>query len=76
MMTELEKLQAEFDMFATRAAIVIPPERREALFQGFCDLRRMVARLHGARTAQTETAHVFSIEHVRRDDRTSAADGK
>jgi hypothetical protein len=69
MMTEMpddEALALEFDVFARRAGLEIPADRRPALFTGFKDLRRMVALLRQPRTAAAEPAGTYSILSVTR----------
>ena len=67
-MTEIsdEALALEFDVFARRAGLEIPAERRPAVFAGFKDLRRMTALLRQPRTAADESAGTFSILSVTR----------
>lgn len=65
-MAAADLIEREFDMLAQRAGLEIPAQRRAAVLAAFRDFRPMLARLHGERPAQNETAHVFSIEHVRR----------
>jgi hypothetical protein len=68
-MTEIpeeEALAVEFDVFARRAGLDIPADRRAAVFVGFKDLRRMVALLRQPRTAADEPAGTFSILSVTR----------
>ena len=59
-------LIVEFDVFAKRAGLDIPADRRQALFAGFMDLRRMVALMRQPRTAADEPAGTFSILSVTR----------
>ena len=59
-------LTVEFDVFAKRAGLDIPADRRPALFAGFKDLRRMVALMRQPRTAADEPAGTFSILSVTR----------
>jgi hypothetical protein len=69
MMTEMPDdaaLTVEFDVFAKRAGLDIPADRRPALFAGFKDLRRMVALMRQPRTAADEPAGTFSILSVTR----------
>jgi hypothetical protein len=69
MMTEMPDeaaLALEFDVFAKRAGLDIPADRRPALFAGFKDLRRMVALMRQPRTAADEPAGTFSILSVTR----------
>jgi hypothetical protein len=68
MMTEIsdEALALEFDVFARRAGLDIPTDRRPALFAGFKDLRRMLALLRQPRTAADEPAGTYSILSVTR----------
>jgi hypothetical protein len=68
-MTEIpeeEALAVEFDVFARRAGLDIPADRRAAVFAGFKDLRHMVALLRQPRTAAAEPAGTFSILSVTR----------
>ncbi len=69
MMTEIPDeaaLALEFDVFAGRAGLDIPADRRPAVFAGFKDLRRMVALLRQPRTAADEPASTYSILSVTR----------
>jgi hypothetical protein len=69
MMTEISDeaaLALEFDVFARRAGLDIPADRRPAVFAGFKDLRRMAALLRQPRTAADEPAGTFSILSVTR----------
>jgi len=59
-------LALEFDVFARRAGLDIPADRRPAVFAGFKDLHRMVALLRQPRTAADEPAGTFSILNVTR----------
>ena len=68
-MTEIpeeEALALEFDVFARRAGLDIPADRRAAVFVGFKDLRRMVALLRQPRTAAHEPAGTYAIQSVTR----------
>jgi len=69
MMTEMPDeaaLALEFDVFARRAGLDIPADRRPAVFAGFKDLRRMAALMRQPRTAADEPAGTFSILSVTR----------
>jgi hypothetical protein len=59
-------LALEFDVLAKRAGLVIPEDRKAALFAGFKDLRRMLATMRQPRTAADEPAGTFSIQSVTR----------
>jgi len=59
-------LELEFDVFARRAGLEIPDDRKPALFAGFKDLRRMLALMRQPRTAADEPAGTFSILSVTR----------
>jgi hypothetical protein len=59
-------LAIEFDVFAKRAGLEIPEERKPAVFAGFKDLRRMLALMRQPRTAADEPAGTFSILSVTR----------
>ena len=59
-------LMQELDVLAKRAGLVIPEARRPGLFNGFKDLRRMVALLRQPRTAANEPAATFTIDTVTR----------
>jgi hypothetical protein len=69
MMTEIPDevaLALEFDVFARRAGLEIPADRRPAVFAGFKDLRRMLALLRQPRTAADEPAATYAILSVTR----------
>jgi len=68
MMTEIpdEALALEFDVFARRAGLDIPADRRAGVFAGFKDLRRMLALMRQPRTAAHEPAGTYSILSVKR----------
>jgi hypothetical protein len=68
MMTEIpdEALALEFDVFARRAGLDIPADRRAGVFAGFKDLRRMLALMRQPRTAAHEPASTYSILSVTR----------
>jgi hypothetical protein len=68
MMTEIpdEALALEFDVFARRAGLDIPADRRAGVFAGFKDLRRMLALMRQPRTAAHEPASTYSILSVKR----------
>jgi hypothetical protein len=59
-------LALEFDVFAKRAGLNIPAERRPIVFAGFKELRAMVALLRQPRTAANEPAGTYSILSVTR----------
>lgn len=59
-------LSQEFDVFAARAGLEIPPERRAGVFQGFKDLRKMTLLLRQPRTAAAEPAGVYAIATITR----------
>jgi hypothetical protein len=69
MMTEIPDEAAfalEFDVFARRAGLDIPADRRSVVFAGFKGLRRMLALLRQPRTVAEEPAGTFSILSVTR----------
>jgi hypothetical protein len=57
-------LEREFDVFASRAGLAIPPDRRRQLFEGFIDLHRMLRLLRQPREASAATADAYSIETI------------
>ena len=59
-------LEAEFDILAKRAGLVVPENRRPAMLRGFKDLKRMTALLRQPRTAVDEPAGAYSILTVTR----------
>ena len=59
-------LMQEFDVFAARAGLEIPADRKEKLFLGFKDLRQMLALIRQPRTAAAEPAGVYSLETITR----------
>ena len=61
-----ESLALEFDVFARRAGLEIPADRRAAAFAGFKELRHMLALLRQPRTAVAEPAGTYSILSVTR----------
>jgi hypothetical protein len=68
-MTELPDdtaLALEFDVFAKRAGLEIPADRRAIVFAGFKELRHMLALLRQPRTAAAEPAGTYSILSVTR----------
>ena len=61
-----QALVAEFDVFARRAGLVIPEDRKPAMLKGFKDLRRMTLLMRQPRTAADEPAGTYSIQTVTR----------
>jgi len=61
-----QALVAEFDVFAHRAGLFIPADRKPAMLKGFKDLRRMTALMRQPRTAADEPAGTYSIQTVTR----------
>ncbi len=59
-------LALEFDIFARRAGLEIPDDRRSALFENFKELRHMLALLRQPRAASAEPAGTYSILSVTR----------
>ncbi len=59
-------LALEFDVFAKRAGLDIPADRRPMVYAGFKDLRPMLALLRQPRDATHEPASVFAILSVTR----------
>ena len=59
-------LALEFDVFARRAGLEIPAERKAAVFAGFKDLRLMLALMRQPRSAADEPSDTFSILSVTR----------
>lgn len=59
-------LMQEFDVFAARAGLTIPAERKATLFLGFKDLRKMLGLIRQPRTAAAEPAGTYSIDTVTR----------
>jgi hypothetical protein len=69
MMTEIPDeaaLALEFDVFARRAGLDIPADRRAGVFAGFKDLLHMLALMRQPRTAAHEPASTYSILSVTR----------
>jgi hypothetical protein len=69
MMTETPDeaaLALEFDVFAKRAGLQIPEDRRAGLLAGFKDLRKMLAMMRQPRTAAHEPASTYAILSVTR----------
>jgi hypothetical protein len=64
--TEEQALDAEFDVFAKRAGLTIPEDRRPALIKGFKDLKRMTALMRQPRTAADEPAGAYAILSITR----------
>ncbi len=59
-------LALEFDVFARRAGLEIPDDRRAAVFASFKELRHMLALLRQPRAATAEPAGTYSILSVTR----------
>ena len=59
-------LAFEFDVFARRAGLEVPADRRAAVLEGFRELRQMLALLRQPRTAAHEPAGTYSILSVTR----------
>ncbi len=59
-------LALEFDVFARRAGLEIPDDRRAVVFANFKELRHMLALLRQPRTAAAEPAGTYSILSVTR----------
>ncbi len=59
-------LTAEFDILAKRAGLSIPEDRRALLFDGFKELRNMLALLRQPRTAASEPAPTYSMHSITR----------
>ncbi len=59
-------LTAEFDVLARRAGLAIPEDRRALLFDGFKELRTMLAQLRQPRTAASEPAATYSMHSITR----------
>lgn len=59
-------LALEFDVFARRAGLEIPDDRRAAVFASFKELRHMLAMLRQPRDATAEPAGTYSILSVTR----------
>jgi hypothetical protein len=64
--TDDQALNAEFDVFAKRAGLIIHEDRRSALLKGFKDLKRMTALVRQPRTAADEPAGTYAILSVTR----------
>jgi hypothetical protein len=61
-----QALEAEFDILAKRAGLVVPGDRKPSLLRGFKDLKRMTAMMRQPRTAADEPAGTYSILTVTR----------
>jgi hypothetical protein len=61
-----QTLAAEFDVLAKRAGLPIIAARKQALLQGYKDLKRMTALMRQPRTAANEPAGAYSILSVTR----------
>jgi hypothetical protein len=59
-----ESLRREFEAMAARSGLVIPADRQQMMFETFLDFRKVLERLHASRDHTSETAHVFSVDHV------------
>ena len=59
-------LALEFDVFARRAGLEIPADRRAVVFAGFKELRQMLALLRQPRDAAAEPAGTYAIQSVTR----------
>lgn len=59
-------LALEFDVFARRAGLEIPDDRRAAVFASFKELRHMLALLRQPRGVTAEPAATYSILSVTR----------
>ncbi len=59
-------LIAEFDAFAARAQLPVPPDRREALIAGYGELREMLALLRQPLPPSAEPAGTFDPSSVTR----------
>ncbi len=59
-------LALEFDVFAKRAGLAVPADRKDVAFAGFKELRHMLALLRQPRTAADEPAGTYSILSVTR----------
>ncbi len=56
-----ELLEAELEMFLSRARMSIPENRREAVMAGYADFRAQMDLLHERRDASLEPANVFRM---------------
>ena len=54
----------EFDALLGRAGIIIPPDRRRGTIATCRDLKRMAALLRQPRSAESEPAAVYRLNHV------------
>jgi hypothetical protein len=61
-----QALSAEFEIFAKRAGLDIPENRKPAMLKGFKDLKRMTALMRQPRTAADEPAGTYVIQTVTR----------
>jgi hypothetical protein len=61
-----QALSAEFEIFARRAGLDIPENRKPAMLKGFKDLKRMTALMRQPRTAADEPAGTYVIQTVTR----------
>ena len=59
-------LALEFDVFAKRAGLEVPADRKAVVFAGFKELRQMLALLRQPRTAAAEPAGTYAIQSVTR----------
>jgi len=59
-------LAIEFNVFASRAGLAIPPDRRDVVFAAFKEMRGMLPLLRQPRTAANEPANCFDILSVTR----------
>jgi hypothetical protein len=59
-------LAIEFDVFASRAGLAIPPDRRDVVFAAFKEMRGMLELLRQPRTAAAEPAVTFDIRTITR----------
>lgn len=57
-----DALAAEFDIFMTRAGIVVPPERRAAVLSAYADIRAQMVLLRGRYSHLNEPSNIFSLE--------------
>jgi hypothetical protein len=64
--TDDQALSAEFEIFAKRAGLDIPENRKPAMLKGFKDLKRMTALMRQPRTAADEPAGTYVIQTVTR----------
>jgi hypothetical protein len=61
-----ESLNIELDVLARRAGLEIPADRRDALLEGFRDLKKLLAVLRAPREATSEIAGVFDPRSITR----------